>query len=553
LNPTDKSKATPGVFINEENAFPVSVVGVETAVPAFIGYTAKAVVDGKPAYFTPVLVNALADFEAAFGAAFTATFDIAEVSPATYDFTAMRWNAAAQVFEPKYYALVRASGTFNLYNSLRLFYANGGGPCYVVSVGDYTDDGRTPNGVAIDAGKLTQGLTAAGTKAGPTILVVPDAVRLQPDAAPAHGLPVSAAFNALAQAMLAQCGALQDRVAILDVYGADALKTNPNGGVSDSDLTNLAENFQNGVGNASLNYGMAYFPFLQTTVVQPSDIDYRNFNIGNADQLALLQAILTDTAAYLYPDGPKPDPAQNRNPSFLKIKDFVAAIATTTGPSAITQLNQNLVNAVALLQQMENIIAFRLNQLPPSGAMAGVYTLVDSSRGVWKAPANVTPVAVTAPGVHLNDQQQGPLNVPLNGKAINVIRDFAGRGTLVWGARTLDGNSNDYRYIPVRRTVIYVETSIKAALNQFVFAPNDGKTWVAATAIVSGFLQNLWSQGGLMGDKASDAFTVQCGLGSTMTGMDILQGYMIVQVTLAMIRPAEFIELTFKQKMEGIA
>jgi Bacteriophage tail sheath protein len=71
--------------------------------------------------------------------------------------------------------------------------------------------------------------------------------------------------------------------------------------------------------------------------------------------------------------------------------------------------------------------------------------------------------------------------------------------------------------------------------------------------MVSSFLQGLWSQGGLMGAKASDAFTVQCGLGSTMTGQDILNGYMIVQVTLQMIRPAEFIELTFKQKMEGVS
>ena len=84
-----------------------------------------------------------------------------------------------------------------------------------------------------------------------------------------------------------------------------------------------------------------------------------------------------------------------------------------------------------------------------------------STRGVWTAPANVTPVAVTAPSVRLNNQQQDALNVPVNGKAINAIRDFVGRGTLVWGARTLDANSNEYRYIPVRRTLIYVEQSIK--------------------------------------------------------------------------------------------
>ena len=117
---------------------------------------------------------------------------------------------------------------------------------------------------------------------------------------------------------------------------------------------------------------------------------------------------------------------------------------------------------------------------------------------------------------------------------------------------TLDGNSNDERYIQARRTIIYIEQSIKSALNVFIFAPNDANTWVTVTAKVSNFLTDLWEQGGLMGAKASDAFTVQCGLGSTMTGQDILDGYMIVQVTLQMIRPDEFIELTFRQKMEGV-
>jgi hypothetical protein len=407
-----------------------------------------------------------------------------------------------------------------------------------------------PSGVAIDAARLTQGLTAIGAQTGATMLAVPDAVLLKPDALPSNGLPVCAAFNALAQAMLAQCGTLQDRVAILDVYGADALKPKPpNSNVSDSDLTYLAANFRNGVGNSNLNFGMAYFPFL----VGANEIDYRSFNIGKADQLALLQGILTDGAAWLYPDAPGKGPSDDRNPQFLKIKEMIAAIPATHDGTAVSQLNQSLVAAVPLLGQMEGIVDAAINMLPASGAMAGIYALTDSTRGVWNAPANVTLAAVTAPNVKLSDRQPEPLNAPLDGKAINVIRAFVGRGPVVWGARTLDGNSNDYRYIQVRRTLIYVEQSIKTALNQFTFAANDGTTWVAVTAMVSGFLQNLWSQGGLMGAKADEAFTVQCGLGSTMSGMDILEGYMIVQVTLQMIRPAEFIELTFKQKMEGVA
>jgi phage tail sheath protein FI len=552
LTPTGKKITTPGVFVTETSAFPNAIVGVETAVAGFIGYTAKAEAEGKPAWFKPVLINSLADFERAFGGAFTAIFDIVEVPPAQSDFAANRWDATAQAFGPKSYALVRASATFNLYNSVRLFYANGGGACYIVSVGDYTSDGSTPGGVAIDVGKFTQGLTAIGAQTGPTMLAIPDAVLLTPDPAPAHGLPVSPAFNTLVQAMLAQCGTLQDRVAILDVYGTEALDpTAPKNGSFDDDLTSLTENFRAGVGDSSLNYGMAYFPFLVTSIVAPNEIDVRSFNIGKAAQLALLQGILTDTAAQLYPDASK-GPTDNRNPQFLNIAQMIAAIPSAKDDGTAAKLNQSLAASIPLLTQMETLIATTMNLLPPSGAMAGIYAITDSTRGVWSAPANVTPNAVISPSVKLNDTQQGALNVPLDGKAINAIRDFVGRGTLVWGARTLDGNSNDWRYIQIRRTLIYIEQSIEAALRPFVFAANDGKTWVAVTSMVSNFLQGLWSQGGLMGAKADEAFTVSCGLGSTMTPLDILDGYMIVQVTLAVIRPAEFIELTFKQKMQGM-
>jgi hypothetical protein len=170
---------------------------------------------------------------------------------------------------------------------------------------------------------------------------------------------------------------------------------------------------------------------------------------------------------------------------------------------------------------------------------------------VWNSPANLGLVSVTAPVIRLTDADQGPLNVPVNGYAINVLREFTGRGTMVWGARTLDGNSNDYRYIQVRRTLIYIEQSIKNALQPFVFAANDAITWSTVTGMVSNFLTGLWSQGGLMGAKASEAFTVQCGLGSTMTGQDVLDGYMVVAVTVQMVHPAEFIELTFKQAMSA--
>jgi phage tail sheath protein FI len=550
-----KQRGTPGVSVTELNALPPSIVGIETAVPAFIGYTETAI-NGAPVHLEPIRVNSLAEYEAIFGKRFAPLYDIVVGTVDDHDVAAQRWDAPSGRYVLTYYSIVRSSAgapqggasrpaSFNLYDSLRLFYANGGGACYVVSVGDYE--------APVDPAKLQQGLGAIARQAGPTMLVVPDAVLLAPTGV-RNGLPVSADFDMVVRAMLAQCGSLQDRVAILDVYAADKLEQ---GAGFDAALTAVIENFQQSVGDAFLSFGMAYFPPLVASLVQPRDIHYTSFDLTT--QLATLQAILTDQAAYQYPDPASPGPVSNKSADFLRVKGLIEQIPTTTdtttpaGLAAIAALDQSLDDALPLLQQMETVIANDADVLPPSGAMAGIYAQNDQTRGVWNAPANVVVNSVVQPSVSLNDSQQGPLNVPLNGKAIDVIRNFVGRGPVVWGARTLDGNSSDWRYIQVRRTIIYIEQSIKTALNQFVFAPNDGNTWVAVVAMVSNFLQGVWAQGGLMGDKASDAFTVQCGLGSTMTGLDILEGYMIVQVTLQMIRPAEFIELTFKQKMEGVA
>jgi len=231
---------------------------------------------------------------------------------------------------------------------------------------------------------------------------------------------------------------------------------------------------------------------------------------------------------------------------------MASSVTVPTDSAGVTALDQYLVNALPLLGKIQQILAGQLNTVPPGGAIAGAWALNDATRGVWNAPANMALNQIVTPKVLLNDVQQGGYNVPLNGNAIDILRAQVNRGTVIWGARTLDGNSNDYRYIQVRRTLIYIQQSIQQALQPFVFAANDGATWTTVTAMISNFLTQLWASGGLMGDKASDAFTVQCGLGSTMTGQDILDGYMIVSVTLQMVRPAEFIELTFKQAMQGV-
>jgi phage tail sheath protein FI len=193
----------------------------------------------------------------------------------------------------------------------------------------------------------------------------------------------------------------------------------------------------------------------------------------------------------------------------------------------------------------------KINELPPSGAIAGLYTLVDSSRGVWKSPANVSISMVNAPAINISHDEQKQLNVDvMAGKSINVIRPFPGIGTLVWGGRTLDGNSLDWCYVNVRRTLIMLEQSIKLATRAYVFEPNDSTTWVTVKSMIDNFLNNLWKQGALAGAAPEQAYDVQIGLGATMTPQDILEGKMLISVKVAVVRPAEFIVITFQQMMQ---
>jgi phage tail sheath protein FI len=188
---------------------------------------------------------------------------------------------------------------------------------------------------------------------------------------------------------------------------------------------------------------------------------------------------------------------------------------------------------------------------PPSGAIAGIWAQNDATQGVWDAPANIAVAGAVGLAYLMHDDEQGAFNTPVDGVAVDIIRSFAGRGLLVWGARTLDGNSNDYRYIPVRRTLNYVEQSVRLALQAVIFEPNAPITWARVKAMVENFLTGLWREGGLQGAKPSDAFFVSCGMGSTMTSEDVLNGILRVQIDMALVRPAEFVVLAIEQAMQS--
>ena len=187
--------------------------------------------------------------------------------------------------------------------------------------------------------------------------------------------------------------------------------------------------------------------------------------------------------------------------------------------------------------------------LPAAPLVVGMYAEVDRTRGVFKAPANVSLRSVIKPTIKITKEEQSGLNVHTTGKSINAIRTFTGKGTLIWGARTLASNSNEWRYVPVRRFFNMAEESILKGTEAFVFEPNDANTWTKVRAMIENFLFLQWRVGALQGAKPEHAFYVRVGLNETMTALDILEGRMIVEIGMAVVRPAEFIILKFSHKM----
>jgi len=620
---------TPGVYVEEISTLPPSAGMVPTAIPAFIGYTQKAEKNGKDLTGSPTLISSLLDYQAYFGGAY---------NPEEITVDLDKKNSINKV---------EFSKRFYMNDSVKMFFANGGGRCFIVSVGTYEDD------IEMDA--LLGGLNSLVKEDLPTILVAPDAVLLKK----------KDECYSVQQQMLAQCNALQDRFAVLDVF---------NGHINRSD-EDVVLDFRNGIGVNHLKYGAAYYPWIQTVfnadfgydiikfkkegedidledlVSDPTSIktlkevigDVKNIAefLGNpmGDDKSLSELFYTvaegaegtndELAGYIdaiiqiikkvqeYITGGNATNATIQNELSAKLnpssvlasivksvasidgalktgkvaeKDFPeydlkdvkphAAIAGQEGKGQFNLAKKSLEDLFGslsgvlgsikreaksvqshfdkmvfdtnpLYQNIVNEVKMELSKLPPSGAIAGIYAQVDFNRGVWKAPANVSLSSTVKPWLRLDNQEQEDLNVDLTGgKSVNAIRAFPGQGTLVWGARTLAGNDNEWRYVSVRRFFNMAEKSLRLATNWAVFEPNDEGTWIKVKAMIDNFLTNLWKQGALMGSSPGEAFFVKIGLGSTMTQIDVLEGRMNVEIGMAVVRPAEFIILKFSHKFD---
>ncbi len=187
-------------------------------------------------------------------------------------------------------------------------------------------------------------------------------------------------------------------------------------------------------------------------------------------------------------------------------------------------------------------------QIPPSAIAAGMWSKIDAKRGVWKAPAGVEARLTGAAGLEfqVENLEQDQLN-PLG---VNCIRKLPNFGSVFWGARTLSTNADpEWRYVPVRRTAIYIEESIYRGIQWAVFEPNDHPLWSSLRANIGAFMNGLFRSGAFQGQTAKDAYFVRCGLGDTMTQGDIDRGQVIVMVGFAPLKPAEFVIVRIQQKV----
>lgn len=466
---------TPDVYVEEISVFPPSVAEVETAIPAFIGYSEFARKNADcDLILKPTKIYSLKDYERYYGLPKDDAIAVSIADDGAGGFTVNSFS------EPEVKYL--------LYFSVKMFFENGGGQCYIVSVGTYQSSatidlaGDATSNPATMYG-LQDGLDAVKLEDEPTLIVIPEAVHL-----------TTADYTTLVQAVLLQCNTLRDRFGIFDIRD----------GNSDLDATALANN-RGYFGNNYLKYAAAYYPFIKTTM---------NYWVNSTET----------NVDVTYGASPAAD---------------LATFNTEGG------INTALYNFVKTVLKEHFVI------LPPSGAVAGVYAATDSNRGVWKAPANVSLAGVIEPVIRLDNAKQDGMNVDAaSGKSINAIRAFMGKGTLVWGARTLAGNDNEWRYVPVRRFFNMVEESVKKSTYWAVFEPNDANTWVKVRGMIENYLTQKWREGALAGATPKEAFFVKCGLGITMTSQDILEGRMNVEIGMAAVRPAEFIILKFSHKLQ---
>lgn len=226
--------------------------------------------------------------------------------------------------------------------------------------------------------------------------------------------------------------------------------------------------------------------------------------------------------------------------------DTMAAFGTWHGAHAAVGERNNAVY-FPRLEIADPLAEGAPRTIPPSGTIAGIYARTDTERGVWKAPAGTEARirGANIAGPPLTEADSGTLN-PVG---INALRSLPVFGNVVWGARTGDGadqRASEWKYVPVRRTALYIEESLRQGLQWVVFEPNDEPLWAQIRLSVGGFMQTLFRKGAFQGTTPREAYVVRCD-DTTTTQVDIDNGVVNILVGFAPLKPAEFVVIQIQQ------
>lgn len=566
-NPT-----TPGVSVEEITALPNSVSLIDTAIPVFIGYT-----DLTPADHTaPLSISSLMEYEKYFGKAKKERIRLKDTK-----------DKGTQIIAPE--------AKFLMYYSLQMYFANGGGPCEVFSAGNY-------NAGAVVLADLSPGLDKVQSSDEPRIIVFPDAVSLpEADLYTVYNQVINKIESAsknwflLADTYYGNSVVLSnnhDTIAnfrnnvTLTTYAAvyfphlitilnytfDETNTpilhsglQEEGETSASfyareiaaldELKSLAN--EEIIGGSADAFVLA--DLLEQAIAIAEEINETADETGEAknnliyaveEAKAVLEAIYDGTIDdFVIPDNPEDTPVFSEE--FNSLKAAILAVKDEVGAADGKTLKSLESSNSLLYNKIRKEIASLKVVLPPSSTMAGVYGRIDGTRGVWKAPANVSLNYVVGPTEKVSDKEQSGMNVNDEG-SVNAIRNFTGKGTLVWGARTLDAKEkteddedNIWKYINVRRYYDMIKLSISRALTdgKFINQPNIPHTWLRAKTMIENFLHQQWMDGGLAGSTPKEAYHVE------VAGDKDKAKTMNVTVRMALVRPAEFIVLNFSHTL----
>jgi hypothetical protein len=224
-----------------------------------------------------------------------------------------------------------------------------------------------------------------------------------------------------------------------------------------------------------------------------------------------------------------------------------AAAVTDYQANGVGTASKNAAVFFPPLREVDPLQDGRLGTFAPCGAVAGICARTDGQRGVWKAPAGLdaSVAGVAELAVKMTDAENGDLNQ----LGVNCIRTFPGAGTVVWGSRTLEGadqRASEWKYIPVRRTALFLEESLFRGTKWVVFEPNDEPLWAQIRLSVGAFMQNLFRQGAFQGKSPRDAYFVRCD-SDTTTQNDIDRGIVNILIGFAPLKPAEFVVVSIQQ------